>query len=157
MPEHIHRRSWGMRWGLNVLAVQSERQWGPWNTTSALLVEGAGWMEKPGKIDLDMLQWCYKDITTRKTGIEYGLVTKFTLDMVLKTSYTLLASQVYDTITHASNKTPNWPRKDRKRYHCWAAIGHEFKSDINFYEVTGNTNGKMSQKAYIDKILEPIC
>lgn len=32
----------GMSWGLNVLAVQSERQWGPWNTTSALLVEGAG-------------------------------------------------------------------------------------------------------------------
>ena len=36
------------------------------------------------------------------------------------------------------------------------AVGHNFKSDIHIYEVPGNTNGKMSQKLYIDKILEPI-
>ena len=46
--------------------------------------------------------------------------------------------------------------KDKKRYHCWAAVGHNFKSDIHFYEVPGNTNGKMSQKVYIEKILEPV-
>lgn len=39
-----------------------------------------------------------------------------------------------------------WPaEKDRKRHHCWAAIGHDFESDINFYEVAGCTNGKMGQ------------
>lgn len=46
--------------------------------------------------------------------------------------------------------------KDKKRHHCWAAVGHNFKSDIYFYNVAGNTNGKMSQQAYIDSILEPI-
>jgi hypothetical protein len=46
--------------------------------------------------------------------------------------------------------------KDRKRFHCWAAIGYNFKSLIHFYNVPGNTNGKMSQRIYIDSILEPI-
>ena len=46
--------------------------------------------------------------------------------------------------------------KDKKRHHCWAAAGHNFKSDIYFYNVAGNTNGKMSQRVYIDSILEPI-
>lgn len=53
-------------------------------------------------------------------------------------------------------ENPEPAEKDRKRYHCWAAIGHDFKSGINFYEVIGNTNGKMSRQAYIDQILEPI-
>ena len=34
--------------------------------------------------------------------------------------------------------------KDKKRFHCWAAIGYNFKSPIYFYDVPGNTNGKMS-------------
>ena len=44
--------------------------------------------------------------------------------------------------------------KDKKRYHCWAAVGHNFKSDIYFYEVPGNTNGKMRQQVKIDRILQ---
>lgn len=47
-------------------------------------------------------------------------------------------------------------KKDKKCYHCWAAISHDFKSNINFYKVTGNTNKKMSKQAYINQILEPI-
>ena len=47
-------------------------------------------------------------------------------------------------------------KNDRKHYHCLAVIGHDFKSDINFYQVAQNINGKMSQQAYIDQILEPI-
>ncbi len=46
--------------------------------------------------------------------------------------------------------------KDEKRFHCWAAIGYNFKSDIYFYDVPTNTNGKMSQRVYIDQILEPV-
>lgn len=45
---------------------------------------------------------------------------------------------------------------DKKRYHCWAAIRHNFKSDIHFYEVPGNTNGKMSQQMYTEKILDKL-
>ena len=35
-------------------------------------------------------------------------------------------------------------------------MGWNYKSDQIFYEVPGNTNGKMSQRVYIDSILEPI-
>lgn len=42
--------------------------------------------------------------------------------------------------------------KDKNRHHCWAAVGYDFESDIHFYEVPGNTNGKMSQRVYIDQL-----
>ncbi len=45
--------------------------------------------------------------------------------------------------------------KDKKRFHCWAAVGHDFKSDLQFYDVKSNKNGKLSLQAYIDQILEP--
>ena len=35
-------------------------------------------------------------------------------------------------------------------------MGYDFQSDIHFYEVPGNANGKMSQRVYIDQILQPI-
>ena len=44
--------------------------------------------------------------------------------------------------------------KDEKRVHCWAAVGWDFKSALQFYEVPGNNNGKMTQQAYIDQVLE---
>ncbi|KAH7394815.1 hypothetical protein BKA66DRAFT_567205 [Pyrenochaeta sp. MPI-SDFR-AT-0127] len=43
-----------------------------------------------------------------------------------------------------------------KRVHAWAAIGYNFKSALTFYEILSNTNGKMTQRAYIDQILEPV-
>ena len=50
----------------------------------------------------------------------------------------------------------NPDKKDQKQFHCWAAMGYDFKSDIVFYNVPSNTNGKMSQQVYIDAILEPV-
>jgi hypothetical protein len=35
-------------------------------------------------------------------------------------------------------------------------VGYNFKSYIRSYNAPGNTNGKMSQRIYIDQILEPI-
>lgn len=52
------------------------------------------------------------------------------------------------------NAPPPSEEKDRKRKHCWAAVGYNFKSDI-IYGVPGNKNGKMKHKVYIDSILEP--
>ena len=47
------------------------------------------------------------------------------------------------------------PEKDDiKRLHAWAAVGYNFISPLIFYD-TGNNDGKMSQKAYIEQILEP--
>ena len=48
------------------------------------------------------------------------------------------------------------PEKDRKRKHCWAAIGYNFKSDIIFYDVPGNSNGKMTHQVYIESVLDPV-
>ena len=44
--------------------------------------------------------------------------------------------------------------KDRRRYHCWAAIGYNFKSKLVFYD-NGTPNGKMILQCYHDDILEP--
>lgn len=46
--------------------------------------------------------------------------------------------------------------KDQKRFHVWAAIGWNFKSDLVFYDVPGNSNGKISLQVYHDEILEPV-
>ena len=35
-------------------------------------------------------------------------------------------------------------------------MGYNFKSDIQFYDVPNNSNGKMSLKIYRDQILKPI-
>jgi hypothetical protein len=43
-----------------------------------------------------------------------------------------------------------------KRVHTWAAIGHNFKNPLTVYSIPTNTNGKMTQRAYINQILEPI-
>ena len=41
---------------------------------------------------------------------------------------------------------PEEKDKKQKRYHFWAAVGWNFKSDLVFYEVPGHTNRKMSQR-----------
>jgi hypothetical protein len=46
--------------------------------------------------------------------------------------------------------------KYQKRVHCWGAVGYNFKSDLVWYDVPGNTNGKMTMQAYRDKILEQV-
>ncbi|PQE29876.1 hmg box protein [Rutstroemia sp. NJR-2017a WRK4] len=45
--------------------------------------------------------------------------------------------------------------KDMKRLYTWSAVGWEFKGDLIFYDA-GNSNGKMSQRVYIDQILDPV-
>lgn len=46
--------------------------------------------------------------------------------------------------------------KDLKRLHAWATVGHNFKSNLIFYDVPGNSNRKMSLRIYRDKILEEV-
>ncbi|CAG8954511.1 hypothetical protein HYFRA_00004424 [Hymenoscyphus fraxineus] len=40
------------------------------------------------------------------------------------------------------------------KLHAWAAIGHDYKSELVFYDA-GNSNGKMTAECYISQILEP--
>jgi hypothetical protein len=44
--------------------------------------------------------------------------------------------------------------EDRYRVHSWAAVGYNFKSQMYFYNVPGNKNGKISHNIYINQILE---
>lgn len=46
--------------------------------------------------------------------------------------------------------------KDEKRFHCWAVVGYDFKLDLTYYKILGNTNGNMSLQVYINQILEPM-
>lgn len=48
------------------------------------------------------------------------------------------------------------PEKGYKRLHAWAAISYDFKSPLVWYDVPGNSNGKMSLQVYRDQILEPV-
>ena len=41
-------------------------------------------------------------------------------------------------------------------WHVWAAIGWNFKSELVFYNIPTNQNGKMTGRVYIDSILEPM-
>ena len=48
-------------------------------------------------------------------------------------------------------------RDDEKEWeaaHSWAAIGYEFKSELSFYNVPGNRNGKLMLRVYREEILE---
>lgn len=40
--------------------------------------------------------------------------------------------------------------KNLKQKHCWAAVSYNFKSDIHFYDVSENSNEKMSMIMYHD-------
>ncbi|KAI5787122.1 hypothetical protein EDC01DRAFT_729216 [Geopyxis carbonaria] len=45
--------------------------------------------------------------------------------------------------------------KYAKKVHAWAAVGYNFKSKMIFYD-SGNANGKMTHKCYVEQILEPV-
>jgi hypothetical protein len=47
-------------------------------------------------------------------------------------------------------------QKEMKRVHAWAAVGHNFKGNLIFFNIPSNTNGKMTQHGYIDQVLEPV-
>ena len=51
-----------------------------------------------------------------------------------------------DCIQHVQKEPED--EADRKRHHVWAAIGYNFRSDLTFYDVPGNKNGKMSKRIY---------
>jgi hypothetical protein len=40
--------------------------------------------------------------------------------------------------------------------HSTRNIRYDFKSELKFYKIPSNSNGKMTQKAYIEQILEPV-
>ena len=48
------------------------------------------------------------------------------------------------------------PEGERMRLYAWGAIGWNFKSELHFYEVPSNSNGKMSLQIYRDEILEKV-
>ncbi|KAG5825720.1 hypothetical protein H9Q74_004209 [Fusarium xylarioides] len=45
--------------------------------------------------------------------------------------------------------------KELKRVHGWGGIGWNFKSDLHLYDISSNSNGKMTQTYYLNNILKP--
>jgi hypothetical protein len=56
-----------------------------------------------------------------------------------------------DCIQHGTRPTAD----GNYRLHCWAAIGYGFKSPLIWYTTRSN-NGALTQREYIDQILEPV-
>ena len=50
----------------------------------------------------------------------------------------------------------NPTKKYQKKVHNWGAIRYGFKSELTFYDINSNTNGKMTQDVYIKQILKPV-
>jgi len=46
--------------------------------------------------------------------------------------------------------------KNKKKCTFGPPVGYNFKSELVFYTVPTNDNGKMSGQAYVDSILEPV-
>lgn len=59
-----------------------------------------------------------------------------------------------DNVQHRA--PPPKKGQDHPRVHGSAAIRYDFKSDLVPYKVPTNKNGKLSYKAYIEQILEPV-
>lgn len=68
------------------------------------------------------------------------------VDLMLQQNHTLPPPCKVNPVKTAIQEADEPDENDKKRHHCWAAAGHNFKSDIYFYEVPTNSNGKMSQK-----------
>ncbi|KAG5740646.1 hypothetical protein H9Q72_014639, partial [Fusarium xylarioides] len=45
--------------------------------------------------------------------------------------------------------------KDLIRVHGCGGIGWDFKSVLHLYDISSNSNGKMTQTYYLDNILQP--
>lgn len=61
-----------------------------------------------------------------------------------------------DCIHHQPKPKSTSDDEPVERYHVWAAVGWNFKSQLYFYKVPTNTNGKMSLQIYRDNILEGV-
>lgn len=47
------------------------------------------------------------------------------------------------------------PREaDKKKLHAWGAVGYNFKSDLVFYDIPTNSNGKMTKNKYVEILQE---
>ena len=60
-----------------------------------------------------------------------------------------------DCIQEDDPKCNGIKKGKQKRQHTWASAGHDFKSDLTYYD-SGNSNGKMTHKCYREYILEPV-
>ena len=83
------------------------------------------------------------------------LVCRATNSTAIEAIQTLLGfyatgrSAVMNAIGQRSTKE-DCKENGQKRIHCWAAIGWNFKSDLFYYTMRTNQNGKLSRQAYLD-------
>lgn len=98
-----------------------------------------------------------KNIPTKRIGTTFGSAMSVTTASNPKTRYVSYASLVKDNcIQECDPKGEENKKGEQKRQHTWASAGWDFKSDLIYYNVPGNSNGKMSHLVYRDVILEPV-
>lgn len=114
-------------------------------------------MRRPRRIAWIGPPLCLINIRAQRIGVEFALVMKYTLARVLRTSWILSENRSCSIVKTVSKEVDEPAEKDKKRYHCWAAVGHNFMSDIYFYDVPRITNGKMSQQVYIEPNFRANC
>lgn len=56
---------------------------------------------------------------------------------------------------NVQRRDPQPSEKDKKRLHIWAAAGYNFKSELFFYDIPSNKNGKMTYEGYIEILERP--
>lgn len=105
-----------------------------------------------------MREKCWKNTRGQKIEIEYDLAMKYTLGEWHSINYASYVDLVNGIVLNAFSTKRRLKKKTKKRFDCWAAVGYYFKSDLVFYDLPGNTNGKMSLKVYLyrDQILEHV-
>lgn len=98
----------------------------------------------------------FRGIQSLRIGILYASMTKFTVGGALSISYKLYVSPESNIASIVYNKRRNQSQRMRKISIVGAAAGYNFKSSFIFYEIPGNTNGKMPLPVYINQIIEPV-
>ncbi|KZL63819.1 hmg box protein, partial [Colletotrichum incanum] len=96
--------------------------------------------------------WVSRDIAARRYDIRFSDEVHFSLGPQGKLRIIRKPGERYCPDCIQEGDSPR--EKDLKRLHAWAAVGYGFKSNLIFYEVPTNKNGKMSQQVYLDQILK---
>ncbi|KAF1942480.1 hypothetical protein EJ02DRAFT_443979 [Clathrospora elynae] len=106
-----------------------------------------GWVN--GKLATKRKDWCLLMRRVRFSDeVHWSVGPEGKVKIIRKPGERLCA----DCVQHTLNREDE---KKNQRLHSWAAVGYNFKSNLNFH-TTKSRNGKMSLEVYRDQILEPI-
>lgn len=138
-------------WNWTYLRLQLGEKWAQWIITNALPVSGAGNHQKAPQIEYNTQKSCYNPEPEDWDRVRFSDEVHF--DRGAQRYLRVFCKPGERYCIGCIQHTEEPKAKDDKRFHCWAASGYNFKSDITFSDVSGNSNGRISLQVYIDQIL----